>query len=104
VADDKSWQPDRTIQDWEREVTETCPPASAGICMLEDRTHAGPEKSGDAGIQPDADERVDAAPQAAINRRTKTIGWQFGGNLRFANSVPGNQISPLNILAGLAQR
>src|SRR5712691_3972903 len=42
------------------------------------------------GTQEEAAERVDVAPRAAINRRTKDIGQLFGGKSRSANQ-PSNR-------------
>lgn len=97
-ADGTALQPDSITQDWARKVADTSLPRirfhdlrhahathllSSGIHPKVASERLGHSKIGITldlyghvmpGMQEDAAERVDAALQAAINRRTKTIG------------------------------
>jgi hypothetical protein len=48
---------------------------ASGWIDSQNQARLAPVQPWEAGMQEDASERVDVAPQAAINRRTKDIGF-----------------------------
>ena len=103
-ADGKPLQPDSLTQDWARKISKTSLPQfrfrdlrhAHATHLLRTGVHpkVASERLGHSkisisldlyshvlpGMQEDAADRVDAALQAAIDRRSKDIRWQNGSN------------------------